>query len=68
MIYKLPSAAYPAQLEDGTWGGSSTWAGTMNPVAVSQDAGYTKFHERTLYADMTLDQDLSAITPGLGAA
>lgn len=68
MIYKLPSAAYPAQLEDGTWGGSSTWAGTMNPVAVSQDAGYTKFHERTLYADMTLDQDLSAITPGLGAS
>lgn len=67
MIYVLPSAAFPAQLENGTWGGSSTWSGTLNPVAVSQAAGYTKYHERTLYADMTLEQDLSSITPGLGA-
>lgn len=68
MIYTLPSAAYPARLENGTWGGSATWAGTGNPVAVSQAAGYTKFHERTLFADMTLEQDLSSITPGLGAS
>ncbi len=68
MIYKLPSAAYPARLEDGTWGGSATWPGTGNPLAVSQAAGYTKFHERTLFADMTLSQDLSSITPGLGAS
>lgn len=68
MIYTLPSAAYPARLADGTWGGSSTWEGTGNPVAVSQAAAYTKFHERTLFADMTLDQDLSSITPGLGAS
>lgn len=68
MIYTLPSAAYPARLENGTWGGSATWAGTSNPVAVSQAAGYTKFHERTLFADMTLTQDLSSITPGLGAS
>ena len=68
MIYTLPSAAYPARLENGTWGGSAIWAGTKNPVAVSQAAAYTKFHERTLFADMTLEQDLSAITPGLGAS
>ena len=68
MIYTLPSAAYPARLENGTWGGSATWAGTSNPIAVSQAAGYTKFHERTLFADMTLAQDLSSITPGLGAS
>lgn len=68
MIYVLPSAAFPAQLENGVWGGSSTWSGTLNPVAVSQAAGYTKYHERTLYADMTLEQDLSSITPGLGAS
>lgn len=68
MIYTLPSAAYPSQLEDGTWGGNSTWSGNSNPVAVSQAAAYTKFHERTLYADMTLSQDLSSITPGLGAS
>ncbi|MDO4163234.1 MAG: SusC/RagA family TonB-linked outer membrane protein [Bacteroides sp.] len=68
MIYTLPSAAFPVSLEDGTWGGSATWEGTSNPVAVSQDAGYTKLHERTLFADMTLTQDLSSITPGLGAS
>ena len=68
MIYTLPSAAFPARLENGTWGGSATWAGTKNPLAVSQAAAYTKFHERTLFADMTLAQDLSSITPGLGAS
>lgn len=68
MIYTLPAAAYPARLEDGTWGGNSTWSGTKNPIAVSQAASYTKFHERTLFADMTLKQDLSSITPGLGAS
>ncbi len=68
MIYTLPSAAYPVKLEDGTWGGSSTWEGTSNPVAMSQAAAYTKEHERTLYADLTLTQDLSAITPGLGVS
>lgn len=68
MIYTLPSAAFPACLENGTWGGSATWAGTKNPLAVSQAAAYTKFHERTLFADMTLAQDLSSITPGLGAS
>lgn len=68
MIYTLPSAAFPARLENGTWGGSATWAGTKNPLAVSQAAAYTKFHERTLFADMTLTQDLSSITPGLGAS
>ncbi|MCQ4974464.1 hypothetical protein NE662_09535, partial [Bifidobacterium pseudocatenulatum] len=30
MIYTLPSAAFPARLENGTWGGSATWAGTKN--------------------------------------
>ena len=67
MIYTVPSAAFPVRLEDGLWGGNSTWGG-KNPVAASQAASYSKFHERTLYADMTLMQDLSAITPGLGAS
>jgi len=68
MIYKLPAAAFPVQLEDGTWGGNTTWAGTLNPVAVSQDAAYTKYHSRSLFVDMTLSQDFSAITEGLGAS
>lgn len=68
MIYVLPSAAYPVRLEDGTWGGNATWKGTLNPVAMSQGAAYSKQHERTLFTDMTLIQDLSSITPGLGAS
>ncbi len=67
MIYVLPSAAYPVKLADGTWGGNSTWKGTINPVAMSQGAAYGKQHERTIFGDMTLIQDLSSITPGLGA-
>ncbi|MCD8172110.1 MAG: SusC/RagA family TonB-linked outer membrane protein [Alistipes sp.] len=68
MIYAVPSAAFPIQTEDGLWGGNSTWAGTLNPVAQSQAAGYTKSHRRALFADMTLRQDLSVITPGLGGS
>ena len=49
------------------WGGNTTWDGTKNPVAQSQAAAYTKGHNRSLYADMTLKQDLSSILPGLGA-
>lgn len=66
-IYSLPSAAFPVKTSDGLWGGSNTWAGTLNPVAQSQDAGYTKTHKRTLFADMTLRQDLSAFLEGLSA-
>lgn len=68
MIYTIPSAAFPVALADGTWGGSATWDGTMNPTAVSQAAGYTKLHDRTLNADMTITQDLSGFVPGLGAS
>lgn len=66
MPYSVPSAAFPIKSENGDWGGNSTWAGTLNPVAQSTDAAYYKIHERALFADMTLSQDLSAFTKGLG--
>lgn len=66
MVYNVPSAAFPIKSELGDWGGNSTWAGTLNPVGQSSDAAYYKIHERALYADMTLHQDLSAFTKGLG--
>ena len=65
-IYNLPSAAFPIKSEDGDWGGNSTWAGTLNPVALSTDAAYYKIHERGLFSDITLTQDLSSWTKGLG--
>lgn len=67
LIYSLPSAAFPVKLEDGTWGGSTTWPGTSNPVAQSQGVAYSKGHTRNLYADLTLSQDLSGFLEGLGA-
>lgn len=67
LVYSLPSAAFPVRTEDGTWGGSATWAGTMNPVALAQGAAYSKGHTRSLLADLTLSQDLSGLLKGLGA-
>lgn len=67
MVYTVPSAAFPIKSENGTWGGSSTWGGTLNPVAQSTAAGYYKNHIRTLNADLTIKQDLGMILPGLGA-
>lgn len=67
MIYTVPAAAFPIKA-NGLWGGSSTWAGTSNPVAQSTAAAYYKFHTRDLFSDMTLVQDLSSITQGLSAS
>jgi TonB-linked SusC/RagA family outer membrane protein len=66
-IYGLPSAAFPIKTEKGLWGGTNTWAGTLNPIALTRDAGFTKTHMRTLFADMTLKQNLSSLLSGLGA-
>lgn len=68
MIYTIPAAAFPIKTQDGIWGGNATWDGTNNPVAESEAAGYAKWHMRTLFADMTLKQDLSSFVPGLGAS
>lgn len=67
MIYTIPAAAFPIRTEDGRWGGSTTWPGTSNPVAQSQGAAYSKGHSRSLFADLTLSQDLSGLLKGLGA-
>ena len=66
MIYKVPANAFPVKVTDRIWGGNSIYT-TNNPVAQSQGAAYYKNHQRALYADLQLDQDLSAITEGLSA-
>lgn len=65
MVYSLPSSAFPVKSENGDWGGSSNYSGELNPVAQSTGAAYYKIHERALYADMTLNQDLKYWLPGL---
>ena len=64
MIYKIPANAFPVKVNDKVWGGNSVYA-TNNPVAQSQGAAYYKNHQRALYADLQLEQDLSSITEGL---
>ncbi|MCD8302142.1 MAG: SusC/RagA family TonB-linked outer membrane protein, partial [Prevotellaceae bacterium] len=69
LIYETPANAFPAYADDDhlVWGGNTTgnFLGTANPVAQSQGAGYVKAHSRVFFADMTLSQDLSALTKGL---
>lgn len=66
MIYKVPANAFPVKLNDAVWGGNTVYT-TNNPVAQSQAAAYYKNHQRALYADLQLNQDLSSITEGLSA-
>lgn len=64
MVYTVPANAFPIKVTDDVWGGDGTYT-TNNPVAQSAGAAYYKNHQRALYADFVLDQDLSSITEGL---
>ena len=61
-IYDTPAAAFPAKAEDGTWIRSTMFA---NPLATLTASGYNVYLQRSLYADISIDQDMSAITEGL---
>ena len=65
MVYSTPALAFPIKNENDEWGGSSTYSGVNNPVAESSGAAYYKLHERALFADMTLNQDLKYWVEGL---
>ncbi len=67
-LYQLPSAAFPIRTESGLWGGNTTWGENWNPVALTEGRAYSKGHTRGLYADMSLRQDLSSLTKGVGAS
>lgn len=67
-LYQLPSAAFPIRTESGLWGGNTTWGENWNPVALTEGRAYSKGHTRGLYADMSLRQDLSSLTKGLGVS
>lgn len=63
-LYKTPALAFPVHTIDGVWGGSQT-IGDFNIVAKMQGTGYQKTHQRQLWANMVLNQDLSMLTKGL---
>ena len=66
MVHRVPSNAFPIQIANGIWGGNATYT-TMNPYAQATNAAYYKKHQRALYADMQIDQDLSGFVEGLSA-
>ena len=63
-LYKVPALAFPIKTQQGTWGGSQTY-GDFNLLAKSQGAGFTKTHQRQIWADITLEQDLDMVLKGL---
>ncbi len=63
-LYKVPALAFPIKTQQGTWGGSQTY-GDFNLLAKSQGAGFTKTHQRQIWADITLEQDLYMLLKGL---
>ena len=65
-IYTIPSAAFPIRYENGIYGGSSVY-GTGNPVALLKDYGHIRNVYGTLLADLSIRQELNALTKGLAA-
>ena len=63
-LYKVPALAFPIKTAGGVWGGSQTY-GDFNLVAKTQGTGFSKTHQRQIWADVTLEQDLGFILDGL---
>ncbi|MBQ9399842.1 MAG: SusC/RagA family TonB-linked outer membrane protein [Bacteroidales bacterium] len=68
-LYKVPALAFPIKTMGLTpanevWGGSQAY-GDFNLVAKARGTGFTKTHQRQIWADITLEQDLDFITEGL---
>ena len=64
-LYDVPAAAFPLKTSTGYWGSNNIY--NYNPVARVADVGYYRRDRRTLFSDLRLIQDLSALTPGLKA-
>ena len=63
-LYKVPALAFPIMTNGGVWGGSQTY-GDFNLMAKANGTGYTKTHQRQIWADITLEQDLDFLLKGL---
>ena len=63
-LYKLPALAFPIKTNGDVWGGSQTY-GDFNLMAKANGTGFSKTHQRQIWADITLEQDLDMIVEGL---
>lgn len=65
-IYNTPSAAFPIKHENGIYGGNAVY-GENNPVALLKNYGHTRNIYGNILADLSLRQELNALTKGLAA-
>ena len=63
-LYKVPALAFPIKTLGDVWGGSQTY-GDFNLVAKTTGTGFSKTHQRQIWANLTLLQDLDFLLPGL---
>lgn len=63
-VYKTPASAFPFKTSNGIWGGNETF-GNGNVAAKIQDSGFMKTHQRQLWANAKLTQDLGFWVKGL---
>ena len=63
-LYKVPALAFPIKTAGGVWGGSQSY-GDFNLVAKATGTGYAKTHQRQIWADVTLEQDLDFLLENL---
>lgn len=63
-MYATPAIASPIRTPQGLWGTSQMF---VNPLAQKMAGGYKQTLRRTLFGDLTLDQDLSMFASGLSA-
>lgn len=63
-LYKVPALAFPIKTQGGAWGGSQTY-GDYNLIAKATGTGFTKSHQRQIWADMSIEQQLNSILDGL---
>ncbi len=63
-LYKVPALAFPIKTQGDVWGGSQTY-GDFNLLAKATGTGFQKTHQRQIWADITLEQDLDMVIEGL---
>ena len=63
-LYKTPASAFPYQTSSGIWGGNEAY-GESNVIAKIQDVGFSKTHQRQLWANAKITQDLGFWVKGL---
>ena len=62
-LFSTPAALYPVKTNNNKWGGTSSL--TNNPVALVAATGYAKTHTSELLMNLSLEQKLDFILPGL---